>query len=754
MINSAALLPSLSRSSGLSPRSSIGLNIIRRDSIAVDRLLKERLVLSKVRYGIERQQQERERRRNREADLEADSKQNYEVGDAPNDPRKRRKGIGGLLGTVFGGILSSLGGVAFQTFPAFLLARRKIIGGGTNFNRSIGATDGLLNTIKGQKGPFDTLRKVKLDPVKNIGKTITKFGNSLTLFVNSSIAGQIGGRAIDRFRTPAQVKAQVAQSAKRQKIRSKIIATETIRQTVKESATRTQRVVPKVLVKEKAKVLAGSVEQGSDLSSTNIRNRASKKISVSAREFIPESRTPTPLLDQDVIDKADSFARKKGKIRVQPDEIIPIQRKVRDRTTGITEVRDDLFIRNPTGSGSSGVKVESISFSSKDGREIDQFFIDDDVSSSKAISDLRKNKLTGNFKVLGQEYGEDFKNLSPEQQLELGDILRENENFKRKARERTLERAPRSEINTPEARARRFKQSFGKPTGADPFTGKGTYQTTPTITSFDPETGVTTVTLTKGREFDPITGEIKAKKRTVKASKVTGKKGLGKFMANIGGAQFLKPIRKFLGEAIGAIPFVGDLVAFLLDIFVFGEPPGRAAFMAIGSILGAFLGGLAGSIGGPPGVFLGGLIGGIGGDLLGGALYNLLFGGGQAGFGERAPKSILKSSVKAGLYTGGEATFGKYLLGEKGPEYVIDSDSYRGIEEEAPGFLAALNDADAGEVPEVLRSYASYEGPAGRERIVPVPIPQKEDTGKQEIMIMESTSMTASSPFTQHYRRG
>ena len=225
-------------------------------------------------------------------------------------------------------------------------------------------------------------------------------------------------------------------------------------------------------------------------------------------------------------------------------------------------------------------------------------------------------------------------------------------------------------------------------------------------------------------------------------------------MANIGGAQFLKPIRKFLGEAIGAIPFVGDLVAFLLDIFVFGEPPGRAAFMAIGSILGAFLGGLAGSIGGPPGVFLGGLIGGIGGDLLGGALYNLLFGGGQAGFGERAPKSILKSGVKAGLYTGGEATFGKYLLGEKGPEYVIDSDSYRGIEEEAPGFLAALNDADAGEVSEVLRTYASYEGPAGRERLVPVPVPQKEEVGKQEIMIMESPSMIASSHFSQQYRRG
>ena len=289
MINSAALLPSLSRSSGLSPRSAIGLNIIRRDSIAVDRLLKERLVLSKVRYGIERQQQERERRRNREADLEADSKQNYEVGDAPNNPRKRRRGIGGLLGTVFGGILSSLGGVAFQAAPAFLLARNNIIKGGSNFNRTIGATDGLLNTIKGQKGPFDTLRKVKLDPVKNIGKTITKFGNSLTLFVNSSIAGQIGGRAIDRFRTPAQVKAQVAQSAKRQKIRSKVIATETIRKVPKEEIAKETARQQRVITKEQIELRKSNLEKDFQTVKQQIEE-GQVKIKYNARSNITRSQ--------------------------------------------------------------------------------------------------------------------------------------------------------------------------------------------------------------------------------------------------------------------------------------------------------------------------------------------------------------------------------------------------------------------------------------------------------------------------------
>ena len=124
-------------------------------------------------------------------------------------------------------------------------------------------------------------------------------------------------------------------------------------------------------------------------------------------------------------------------------------------------------------------------------------------------------------------------------------------------------------------------------------------------------------------------------------------------------------------------------------------------------------------------------------------------------FGQQFGKSMTKKGLlKGGLATGGIATFGKYMLGEEGPEMVIDADSTKKIEEVAPGFLAALNDADAGEVPEVLRSYASYEGTAGRERLVPVPIPQKEEVGSQQIMIMESTSTIASSPFTQHYRRG
>ena len=110
--------------------------------------------------------------------------------------------------------------------------------------------------------------------------------------------------------------------------------------------------------------------------------------------------------------------------------------------------------------------------------------------------------------------------------------------------------------------------------------------------------------------------------------------------------------------------------------------------------------------------------------------------------------------MKAGLATGGYATMGKYMLGEQGKEFVMDADSTKSIDRKAPGFLMALNKASAAEVSDVLNSYASYEGTAGRERLVPVPIPPKEDVGAQNIMIVGSTSKSALSPFSQHYMRG
>ena len=72
--------------------------------------------------------------------------------------------------------------------------------------------------------------------------------------------------------------------------------------------------------------------------------------------------------------------------------------------------------------------------------------------------------------------------------------------------------------------------------------------------------------------------------------------------------------------------------------------------------------------------------------------------------------------------------FTRAILGEKGPEFVIDADSTRALEDNFPGFLDALNKAKYNQAIQVLMNYASYNQPTQiikiREQVpVPVPIP-------------------------------
>ena len=98
---------------------------------------------------------------------------------------------------------------------------------------------------------------------------------------------------------------------------------------------------------------------------------------------------------------------------------------------------------------------------------------------------------------------------------------------------------------------------------------------------------------------------------------------------------------------MGVIPFIGDLIGILLDIFVFGEPVGRAIFKGIGSFaIAALLGGLGFAVGGPVGAFIGGVAGGIGGDILGGIVYDMFFGK-NAAANRRGFAGATKAGVKA-----------------------------------------------------------------------------------------------------------
>ena len=119
MIDTNKLLTNRSGgSTTLSKKSVVNIGLIREDVIKIDGMLKSRLVLSKVREGIERQNQERLRRKSREDTLEKDDAQEDDDSDRTN-PRPK-KGGGGLLGFLVGAVLSVVGAITLRFLPQII----------------------------------------------------------------------------------------------------------------------------------------------------------------------------------------------------------------------------------------------------------------------------------------------------------------------------------------------------------------------------------------------------------------------------------------------------------------------------------------------------------------------------------------------------------------------------------------------------------------------------------------------------------
>ncbi len=106
-----------------------------------------------------------------------------------------------------------------------------------------------------------------------------------------------------------------------------------------------------------------------------------------------------------------------------------------------------------------------------------------------------------------------------------------------------------------------------------------------------------------------------------------GRKALTQTLGRKGTRQLLKVTKNFISPVVKRIPFIGALTDFALQVFVFKERPGKAAFKAIGAGLGLWLGALIGSLIPVAGTFLGGLGGGMLGDAFGGLIYDMIFGG-------------------------------------------------------------------------------------------------------------------------------
>jgi len=132
--------------------------------------------------------------------------------------------------------------------------------------------------------------------------------------------------------------------------------------------------------------------------------------------------------------------------------------------------------------------------------------------------------------------------------------------------------------------------------------------------------------------------------------------------------------KKIISPIVKRIPFIGALIDFALNYFVFKEPLGRSAFMAIGAGLAAWLGGIIGSVIPVGGTFVGAALGGWAGDKLAGALYDAIFASKETPDPFKDDKTDIKSvntlSKGAGLDTHPSYAHGGMIVVENTTTYI------------------------------------------------------------------------------------
>tara|TARA_A100000171_G_scaffold52380_1_gene70478 strand:+ start:877 stop:3030 length:2154 start_codon:yes stop_codon:yes gene_type:complete len=682
MIDTTKLLPR-SKGSSLSRDSVKNLSVIKRDVIEIDSLLKMRFVLSKVREGILKQKEERERRIERETLLEErkgrDNDDDFDIGD-PMKP-KPKPGRGGVIGALISSVLKNFGIVSLSKIGALLkvgkvlkllLSPKVLIIAGT--------ITILTKVIQNVSQIEKSVLKKDLDAVSG-----NKVKNGIDSFINAL-----------QFVTAAYAIGSAVNFGKR-KLQERLIQQRGIAQTrvdllqfAKRERAKTKRLLLQrgtAVTDEAADALMREAELDPKLQEIERREGGKRREFVNEEISVPKKKAKAKKsfvkIEAPVGGGPDVAGSRRGGFRV------PMDRTLKKPPVNIYEEvfeggkKKRYEVNQMKGTYMSRKPVFNI-----EGR---QFDFSADLYRRTGNSRNREYRVSAFYAELNEFRRGRFissedveymaKNILGADDVK-SDVFRKQNNFYYKEL---------AQINIDKQKRESLLSGTGK----------------------------------RGTDVK-ATGKVGSKQFTKKTLKSTTKKISAEAMTGAG----QKGIRKILSESIGAIPFLGDIIAMLVDIFVFGEPPGRAAFMAVGSALLGFLGGLLGSIAGPPGAIALGLLGGLGGDLLGGLLYDMMFGTpGSSNPLDRLPKTgfkqfIKKTAAAIGLSSGGFASYGKYMLGEQGREFVLDADSTASVEKNYPGLLMALNKADYDGALDVLKSRAFYEdGGTGTERMMPIPIP-------------------------------
>ena len=748
MIDTTKLIPRRKEGARLSERTITTIGLVKKDVVKIDSLLKEKLVLSKVRYGLLRQQNENKKRSGRERSLESKKSrpQDYDVNLQSN---KKGKGFGGFLGGIFKAILLGLGFSIFKSLPTLLKIGKIIKVIAVPFTLAATVLIGAIKTIAsvGSKLLVNTrglnpkdVSKSRIDGA--VGGFINVLFQTLAIFAGGSLLGAgVSRLARGRVKTERQYLMELESKVKNlEKTKGKIRPVQT-RIPIRGEL----RPVNKEVVFDRITTIDDLAEDiYLERSGRRIRKKTSKTQSRSAQSY---AEATIGGMDVGLYPPDERFQR--PRMEVPRKEIVtPGQQLFPFIATGEQRkmVPTAVLLQEQRIKQSMNPFVRALQ------PEFDVLARSDIFNS---YTEKEKNKILR--EMMREERDRLAKTpldaIRKQDKLLHGRIIQAKKDIaKEKAIERITGAKRKARLDAKIERAKRSRESMA---------GKGRRGSGNTISGKVGEKivrrpdGTSTLDAYKAAQRQIFGKEFK--KTGMEIGLAKSKKGLSRILFNLGGEALEQSVKQTIKASVGVVPIIGDLIGLLLDVFLFGQPVGRAAFMAGGSFLGSLIGGVFGLIGGPPGALVGGIIGGIGGDLLGGALYDLIMKSGAPAMigtqlGQSAVKKGVKTGISAGFFPGGYVRFGGIV---HAGEFVIDSDSTRAIERQAPGFLSALNKAKGSQVNQVLETYMSYGGGEGEGSETLIPLPFEKVVTRTIVAGGESRDTgDFTSPFIDLYRRG
>jgi len=707
-----------------SPNMQRGRNIvtIKRNLIKIDSLLKEKLVLFKVRNGIIQQEEENRRRRSREEDLEK-----LRVTDDDDGFRRQRNKSNNLLGGLIAGLIGLSALFLPQMIKLFNFLRRILSPITKMITTTLKALTSFLTFGKEMVDKVSASFDFKVLSKANIEKSFEKFSGAIDTFVNTLLT-VAAFQTLSNFPDLKSIK----KFFQKIKLGSKVTTGNQIPIDDKFLLQPSKASKAPLNVLEKIFDLR-NLQKPVETFSVPIKDRRfrvnpkGRKINPEDARFFARRRKPVstvPKVDRELCDEllrqfnAEQRAIQYGKTFDQ------IQVNLQD----VEFVGDDVFLnRKFSKTPKPALLLETVNIDGKD------FYFFNETDSRRLLDERIRKKL------------------------ELKDQRRQRQITKKYQTQQQKIQQPQAKIN---------RNNF-KSIGA---AGRQSYPPGFEYDLIQPsmfERGRSALFET-GEFFKGIDQTIVdfATKQTDKIAGVITSGPLKGFTQSAKGM-----FRKAVGESIGLVPFLGDLAGLLLDIYLFGEIPEKAGYKAIGGILGGFVGALIGSF--PPlipfgGPIIGSIIGGIGGDILGGFVYDMIKGKqasvSKQDIGESIGRTSTDSTIKNQVIKKGLKTFG--LGGYTGDndamklaglvhnrEFVIDADSTLAVRQNAPGFLEDLNRAKGFESLEVLRNYASYEGIDTRmAHFIPIPLPIATNQGSSEVIIIGSEKKSNSIAGSHHDR--